>query len=275
MTIELALLRAARPEIDPSQAALAQRLERLERARAGGRGRLRRHPAPPPASRRSRRPSPIPAPAAEPPVASRLSPRRRAEDPAASPADQSPVEAIAQGAVATAEQVRSQGRGGPHRGRERGRGVRRRRPAAPVDVERSISAALAGDRRPGQAVGLGVPVGGLPAARPVAVDAERSTVEIGFPPNAAFNKRKAEGKENRERFSEAVRTIVGTRLSPSYVLLDEEQAEPAEPAGTDAAERLDESELIERLKAEFDAEELIEHPGIRATTTDDAEEAEG
>ena len=31
MTLELAILRAARPEIDPSRAALAQRLERVER----------------------------------------------------------------------------------------------------------------------------------------------------------------------------------------------------------------------------------------------------
>lgn len=35
MTLELALLRAARPELDPTREALAQRLERLERALAG------------------------------------------------------------------------------------------------------------------------------------------------------------------------------------------------------------------------------------------------
>ena len=36
MTVELALLRAARPEIDPSRAAMTQRIERLEQAVAGG-----------------------------------------------------------------------------------------------------------------------------------------------------------------------------------------------------------------------------------------------
>ena len=36
MTLELAILRAARPEIDPSRAALAQRLERVERLLEGG-----------------------------------------------------------------------------------------------------------------------------------------------------------------------------------------------------------------------------------------------
>ena len=55
-------------------------------------------------------------------------------------------------------------------------------------------------------------------ARPVALDTERSTVEIGFPPSAAFNKRKAEAAEARDRMAEAVRTIVGERLRPVYVL---------------------------------------------------------
>ena len=36
MTLELAILRAARPEVDPSRAALAQRLERVERLLDGG-----------------------------------------------------------------------------------------------------------------------------------------------------------------------------------------------------------------------------------------------
>ena len=38
MTVELALLRAARPQLDPSREALAERLERLERCGAVGRG---------------------------------------------------------------------------------------------------------------------------------------------------------------------------------------------------------------------------------------------
>src|SRR5204863_7492458 len=36
MTMELAMLRAARPQLDPSREALAERLERLERALEGG-----------------------------------------------------------------------------------------------------------------------------------------------------------------------------------------------------------------------------------------------
>ena len=46
MTLELAILRAARPEIDPSRAALAQRLERVERLLEGGGVQARRRSGP-------------------------------------------------------------------------------------------------------------------------------------------------------------------------------------------------------------------------------------
>jgi hypothetical protein len=95
------------------------------------------------------------------------------------------------------------------------------------------------------------------AARPVAVDVEQAVLEVGFPPSAAFNKRKAEAQEARERFAEAVRTIVGERLRPVYVLLDGEDPGDAEP-------ELSEEELIERLKSEFDAEEYDTDESIDA-----------
>ena len=90
------------------------------------------------------------------------------------------------------------------------------------------------------------------AARPVAVDVERAVLEIGFPASAAFNKRKAEAQEARERLAEAVRTIAGERLRPVYVLLD--GGEEAAPEG--AEQQLSEDELIELLRSEFDAEEF-------------------
>ena len=79
----------------------------------------------------------------------------------------------------------------------------------------------------------------------------RATLEIGFPPSAAFNKRKAEAADARDSIAESVRAIVGERLRPTYVLLDSEQADGV---GTEPA--LSEDELIERLKSEFDAEEF-------------------
>jgi hypothetical protein len=87
------------------------------------------------------------------------------------------------------------------------------------------------------------------AARPLAVDAERAVIKVGFPPSAAFNKRKAEAQANRERFAEAVRTIVGERLRPVYVLLDGEEA-----GEENSDQGLSEDELIERIRSEFDAE---------------------
>ena len=60
----------------------------------------------------------------------------------------------------------------------------------------------------------------LSAGRPVAVNVEEAVLDVGFPASAAFNKRKAEAAEARDRLADAVKTIVGERLRPVYVLLD-------------------------------------------------------
>jgi hypothetical protein len=92
------------------------------------------------------------------------------------------------------------------------------------------------------------------AARPVAVDVEKAALQIGFPPSAAFNKRKAEAQDARDQLADAVKTIVGERLRPVYVLLDGDEAADV----VDAENQLSEEELIARLKSEFDAEEFEE-----------------
>jgi hypothetical protein len=58
---------------------------------------------------------------------------------------------------------------------------------------------------------------------------------------------------------EALLAVTGQALKPTYVLLDVESEVPqpeqaAAPAAKD--EGLDEEELLERLKSEFDAEEV-------------------
>jgi hypothetical protein len=94
----------------------------------------------------------------------------------------------------------------------------------------------------------------LSAARPVAVNLEEAVLEVGFPASAAFNKRKAEATEARDRFADAVKTIVGERLRPVYVLLDTDETKaPAESA-------LSEEELVELMRTEFDAEEYLPEP---------------
>jgi hypothetical protein len=93
-------------------------------------------------------------------------------------------------------------------------------------------------------------------ARPVGF--EDGVVEISFPGNATFNKRKAETPENREKVGEALLTVIGQALRPTYVLLDREATAPDAPAEPAAAvdDSLDNEELLERLKSEFDAEEV-------------------
>ncbi len=92
-------------------------------------------------------------------------------------------------------------------------------------------------------------------ARPVAVDSAERTVTIGFPADHTFNKRKAEGKDKREQLSEALEAVLGEKLVPAYDVLDGEA--PAEAASPEkAAADVDHAALVERLKSEFDAEEV-------------------
>jgi DNA polymerase III subunit gamma/tau len=86
----------------------------------------------------------------------------------------------------------------------------------------------------------------LGAARPMAVDGDRLTV--AFPPDAAFVKKKAEA--NRDLVARALRGLTGHSLTVAYEL-----REDARPAGP---ELLGEEQLIERLRAEFAAEEVFE-----------------
>jgi DNA polymerase-3 subunit gamma/tau len=90
-------------------------------------------------------------------------------------------------------------------------------------------------------------------ARPLAIDEERSVLRIGFPGSAKFNKKKAESSANVERMTEAVGVIVGTRLRPVYELI--EQDAPAETE--DEAADLSEDEMVDMIKDNFDATEVV------------------
>jgi DNA polymerase-3 subunit gamma/tau len=202
MTIEVALLRCARPQVDPTRQALAERLERLESRLGGGAA----PPEPP-------KPEQAPAPKAAPPA----EPEPEGEEPKVE-AKPTPMAA----------------------------------PAGGIDIERITSlwpGIVDHVRQSGSELLSAV----YEAARPLAVDVEESVLRIGFPPSAAFNKRKAEAQGNRERFADAVKTIVGERLRPVYVLLDEEAL-----TTSDGGIELSDDELIEQIKSTFDAEEILE-----------------
>jgi DNA polymerase-3 subunit gamma/tau len=87
----------------------------------------------------------------------------------------------------------------------------------------------------------------LAAAAPVALDSDRLT--IAFPPEASFVKKKAE--QGRELVANAVRGITGQSLILAFELSD-----AVTPAAGPAA--LDHDQLIERLRAEFGAEEVFD-----------------
>jgi DNA polymerase-3 subunit gamma/tau len=215
--LELALLKAARPDIDPSREALAHRIERVERGFSG----------------------PVavddPAPAPEPDVGK--------PDVGEPDADNQPGEASSSTPAPRASSD-------PEAEPPRSTATKATAVVEVIDIERLTGmwpAVLDHVRQSGSELLSAV----FQAARPLAVDAERAVVEVGFPPSAAFNKRKAEVKANQDRLAEALRTIVGESLRPVYVLIDGEDA----ANGDNGEAELTDEELVERIKAEFDAEE--------------------
>jgi hypothetical protein len=89
----------------------------------------------------------------------------------------------------------------------------------------------------------------LGAARPLALEGDR--LVVAFPPDAAFIKKKAEA--NRELVQRALRGLSGQAFNVAYEL--------READGGDGPAVLGEEELIERLRAEFAAEEVFETEG--------------
>jgi DNA polymerase III subunit gamma/tau len=89
----------------------------------------------------------------------------------------------------------------------------------------------------------------LGAARPLALEGDR--LLVAFPPDAAFIKKKAEA--NRELVQRALRGLSGQAFNVAYEL--------READGGDGPAVLGEEELIERLRAEFAAEEVFETEG--------------
>jgi DNA polymerase-3 subunit gamma/tau len=237
MTLELAMLRAARPQLDPTRQALLQRVESLEQA-VGGRPGVR-------SGKASSATEPHAAPADDQP--SRPKPREAPlSDSSDSSVDADPDEAL--GDAGSVEGAEEPARGPAAVGVKEG-----------LDLDR-ISGLWPGVLDQMRESGSELLSTVFSAARPVAVDAQQGVLELGFPKSAAFNKRKAEAQEARDRLADAVMTVLGERLRPVYKLLEGEE-------GGGDEQRLSEEELIERFKSEFDAEEFEETDNL------DAEEA--
>jgi hypothetical protein len=95
-------------------------------------------------------------------------------------------------------------------------------------------------------------------AGPIAFEGDDLT--IAFPPDQPFNKRKAESPDRRQALVDAFIAVTGGPMAPHYVLLEEDAPAPTDAAPPDTpapgSEAIDEDELLNRLKSEFDAEEV-------------------
>jgi hypothetical protein len=91
-------------------------------------------------------------------------------------------------------------------------------------------------------------------ARPVAFDAAGGSVTVGFPADHTFNKRKAEAPDKREQLAGALETVLGQKVRPVFDVFEGEAA----PVKAESAEQggADHEALVEKIKSEFDAEEV-------------------
>jgi DNA polymerase-3 subunit gamma/tau len=92
-------------------------------------------------------------------------------------------------------------------------------------------------------------------ARPVAVEGEELT--LAFASTAQFKKKKAEDPANRMAVGEALRSLAGGRWRLSYELRDEPGDEPQAEAEAGSQE-----EWVARFMREFDAEELTDEDAV-------------
>jgi DNA polymerase-3 subunit gamma/tau len=237
MAVEIALLKAARPDLDPSTEGLLRRIERLEAQLAGS--------TPPPAPR-----EPTPEPRPETPEPAPAQPQ------AAQPDAPEPPPAPAGASPASGPPVGETGAAGPAAGAPSG-------PPAGAPPSPAAAQDLAQVTRiwPSILAKLDEKAPALKAtfdgARPVAFSDEGLT--IGFPPDQPFNKRKAESPDRRQELIDAFVAVIGEPVAPTYVLLEEDEAVAAAPPPDTPAPgsgEIDEDELLERLKSEFDAEEV-------------------
>jgi DNA polymerase-3 subunit gamma/tau len=260
LAVEIALLKAARPDLDPDTAGLLRRIERLESGAARPAGPAAAGDPPPPARQEG-----------VPPTTSPTGDDASQDDPA--PAEEEEAEA-APPSIESAEVPRSAdgappvgdavGGTPPEEALATGRGGGSPAAAGPAgqdapvpdsgdqdtlsleEIQRVWPAVLQKLEETAPAL-----AGALEGARPISYG--EAGLEVGFPPDLTFLKKNADSPEKRDTVAAAFAAVTGLGLRPTYVLLDGE-APPDTPAP--GGEAIDENELLERLKSEFDAEEV-------------------
>jgi DNA polymerase-3 subunit gamma/tau len=243
LAVEIALLKAARPDLDSDTGSLLRRIERLESgsARPAGPAAAGDPPSPattqetvppttsptgesapaddpPPAEEEEAEAAPAPEPEAKVPQAPDPEPSPAAEPPATGPAGQEPSSA----------------------GQSDELSFRDIQEAWPAVLQKLAETAPA----------LAATFEG---ARPTSFDG--AGLQVGFPPEMTFNKKKADSPERRDTLAAAFAAVTGVGLRPTYVMLSGDE-EPPPDTSAPGSDEIDEKELLERLKSEFDAEEV-------------------
>ncbi|HEY6145070.1 MAG TPA: DNA polymerase III subunit gamma/tau [Solirubrobacterales bacterium] len=228
LAVEIALLKAARPDLDPDTAGLLRRIERLEQQGKSARpaGPVAAGDPPPPAQQAGA--PPTSPPTADPP---------RQDDPP--PAEEEEAEADVAPSDSEAEASPSASAAPPA-------GPAGQSGLSFDEIQRVWPAVL--QKLAETAPALAASFDG---ARPVSYGEEG--LQIGFPAEMTFNKKKADSPERRDTVAAAFAAVTGLGLRPTYVLLDGE-APPDTPAP--GSDEINEDQLLERLKSEFDAEEV-------------------
>jgi DNA polymerase-3 subunit gamma/tau len=225
--LELALVKAAAPEVDASTRALLARIDRLEAQLAVvGERPPTPAPAPPPPSPDVPSPPPPEAPAPPPQPAPPSERPAVPEVPAAAlPVEPAPEPVSTPVAVADAPPAAP---GGPAP-----------ELASLVELWPAVLDTVRAEN--------GLLAAILATAHPVAIDG--SAVTFAFPQSEAFSHRRAGDAANREVVAQALRAVTGHPLRPSFELRDEVPVAEEPPPPT-------EDEWIARFKEAFDAEEL-------------------
>jgi DNA polymerase III subunit gamma/tau len=223
LAVEIALLKAARPDLDSDTESLLRRIERLENGSA--------RPAGPAAA--GDPPSPATAQETVPPTTSPTGDVSPQDDPP--PAEEEEAEAVAPAPEPSASAEPPSGDGELS--------FREIQEAWPAVLQKLAETAPA----------LAATFEG---ARPISFDG--AGLQVGFPAAMTFNKKKADNPERRDTLAAAFAAVTGVGLRPTFVVLSEEEEAQAPPPDTPApgSDEIDEEELLERLKSEFDAEEV-------------------
>jgi DNA polymerase III subunit gamma/tau len=263
--LELVLIKAAAPEMDPSMSALLARLERLERGAVQATAVTPAAPADEPEE-----PARAVAPAT--PVVESPSLQQQPPEVESDPFEREPFESeLLESEPAAAEttpapeqvpSATSATDAPPPMSDELSEAALSRAvsdsspagdttdPATDVDDMRKMWPAVIELVRGGNAM-LGVL---LESARPTAVT-ERELV-LSFPAEAAFYKRKAEQDDYRRATAEAVRNVTGTALSLRYELSEASPEGESEPEVE--VEPMTDDELVRKFVEEFGAEEILQ-----------------